>query len=349
MTKVTKHDFSELTLTKGKKAAIYSLDNGTVTVDITDLGATIVGVKAPDKNGNIADVVLGYDTAAEYEKNGGYFGATVGRYANRIGNGSFTLNGKVYTLFKNDGDNHLHGGKLGFDKKLWDCEIVENGVAMSIESPDGEEGYPGTLKMKVIFTLSQDNTLTQRYEAVSDSDTVFNPTNHAYFNLEGHGNGKILEHRLQINAQNFTRVGKGAIPTGELPKVSGTPFDFTTPHTIGERYSLNDSDQAVCGGYDHNFVLSDKFGELKKAAVLEAPLSGRTLTVSTDMPGIQLYIGNMIDPVDGKNSAKYDAHSGLCLETQFFPDSPNQPDFPSCVIKAGVPFVSSTLWKFGVK
>lgn len=348
MTQVTKRVFSELNSNK-KNAEIYRLDNGRVWVDITDLGATIVSIFSPDKNGEQADIILGYDTAMEYQKNSGYFGATVGRCANRIAKGQFELNKKNYTLFKNDGENHLHGGNVGFDKKLWDCEIVENGVAMSISSPDGEEGYPGTLSLKVTFTLSQDDTLTQIYEAISDKDTVFNPTNHAYFNLEGHGNGKVLEHSITINANRFTRVAKGAIPTGELPEVKGTSFDFTTPHRIGERLSLSDPDQAVCGGYDHNFVLAQTKGAIKVAAVLEAPTSGRVLTVSTDMPGIQLYIGNLIDPVKGKCGSDYAKHSGLCLETQFFPDSPNQPSFPSCVLKANTPFTSSTLWSFSTK
>lgn len=345
-TTVTRHKFSK-TITE-ENTQLFRLDNGIMSVDICDYGATILSIKAPDKNGKLEDIVLGYGSVAEYQRNGGFFGATVGRYANRIAKGEFTLNGTEYKLAKNDGENHLHGGVIGFDKKLWACEIIENGVCMSIISPDMEEGYPGELLVSVCFTLSADNILRAEYTAKSDKDTVINLTNHSYFNLNGHQSGDILRHELKINAEAFTRVGEGAIPTGELPLVEDTVFDFRESRVIGARLSEENADLHVCGGYDHNFVLSDKKGELREAAVLTAPYTGRYMIVSTDLPGIQLYIGNMIDPVNGKNGAHYGKRSGLCLETQFFPDSPNQTSFPSCQIAANETFNTVTEWHFGI-
>lgn len=357
LTMVTMHKFSKLE--NGENAKIFRLENGNYRVDISDYGATIISVMAPDRAENIADIVLGYSSVDEYRKNGGYFGATVGRYANRIANGEFELNGTKYTLEKNDGVNHLHGGLNGFDKRVWDCEVIPNGVLMSITSEDMEGGYPGTLKVSVMFTLEKSEnggaSLRIKYSATSDKDTVINLTNHSYFNLNGHNKGDILRHTIKLYADRFTRVGAGAIPTGELPNVKGTVFDFVDFHEIGERLSADDSDLAVCGGYDHNFVLSGEEIEdgvekgLKKAAVVKAPYTGRVMRVYTDMPGIQLYIGNMIDPVAGKDNAHYGKRSGFCLETQFFPDSPNQKTFPSCVIKANEQFSTTTSFSFEVE
>lgn len=345
-TNVTSHKFSNLESGEGTK--IYRLEGGDVRIDISDFGATIVSIVTPDRNGERADIVLGYSSAEEYRKNGGYFGATVGRYANRIANGEFTLNSKSFKLEKNDGENHLHGGFNGFSHRIWDCEIIDNGVLMTIKSEDGEGGYPGALTVSVSFTLTPDEkgnpSLEIKYTALSDKDTIINLTNHSYFNLNGHNKGDILRHTLKINAACFTRVKEGAIPTGELPSVKDTPFDFTEYHEIGERLSDSDHDLDICKGYDHNFVL-DGDG-IRKAAVLKAPYTGRVLRVFTDMPGIQLYIGNMIEPVLGKEGAHYGKRSGLCLETQFFPDSPNQSKFPSCVIKAGKKFCTVTAFSF---
>lgn len=346
MTKITQHKFSNTK--SGATAKVLRLDNGNMTVDITNYGATILSVVTPDKNGKMADIVLGYSTVEEYENNGGYFGATIGRFGNRIGNAEFTLNSTTYKLAKNDGKHHLHGGTVGFDKKLWDFEIAGETVVMTTKSPDMEEGYPGNLEITVAFSLNGDNELKIEYSAKTDKDTVVNMTNHSYFNLNGHGKGDILRHTIQINADKFTRVGEGCIPTGELPFVVGTPFDFLTPHQIGERIGTDDTDLNAGGGYDHNFVISRETPGITTAAILTEEYTGRKIEVKTDLPGIQLYVGNMMDPVKGKANAHYSKRSGLCLETQFFPDSPNQESFPSCVVKAGETQSSTTIFVFGV-
>lgn len=346
MTKISQCKFSKTK--SGEIAKMFRLDNGNMTVDITNYGATILSIETPDKKGNMADIVLGYNSVEEYENNGGYFGATIGRYGNRIGQAEFTLNGTKYPLAKNDGENHLHGGTVGFDKKLWDTEIAGETLVMKITSPDMEEGYPGNLEVTVVFSLNGDNEFKIEYSAKTDKDTVVNMTNHSYFNLNGHGKGDILRHVVQINADKFTRVCEGCIPNGELPFVVGTPFDFLTPHQIGERISMEDGDLQAGGGYDHNFVISRDTAGITTAAILTEEYTGRQIEVKTDMPGIQLYTGNMINPVKGKTNAHYSKRSGVCLETQYFPDSPNQKDFPSCVVKAGETQKSTTIFVFKV-
>lgn len=346
MTKITQHKFSKTK--SGEIAKLFRIDNGNMIVDITNYGATILSIQVPDKKGNLSDIVLGYNTVEEYQNNGGYFGATVGRYANRIKNAEFTLNDVTYKLAKNDGDNHLHGGICGFDKKMWDFSILNDTLTLTTSSPDMEEGYPGNLDLAVTYSLSDDNEFKIEYFAKTDKDTYVNLTNHSYFNLNGHGKGDVLRHKIKINADKFTRVGAGAIPTGESVLVEGTPFDFRVPHIIGERVSQENSDLEVCGGYDHNFIINREDNDITEACVLTEDYTGRMITVSTDMPGIQLYIGNMIDPVKGKSNAHYGKRSGLCLETQYFPDTPNNPSFPSCLLKAGETQKSTTIFKFSL-
>ncbi|MEG0691844.1 MAG: aldose epimerase family protein [Oscillospiraceae bacterium] len=346
MTKITQHKFSKAK--SGEIAKVFRLENETMTVDITNYGATILSIEVPDKRGKMADIVLGYNSVEQYENNGGYFGATVGRYANRIANGEFTLGGITYKLAQNDGKNHLHGGICGFDKKMWDHEIKDNKLVLTTTSADMEEGYPGNLDVSVSFSLNDDNELKIEYFAKTDKDTYVNLTNHSYFNLNGHGKGDILRHKIQINADKYTSVGEGAIPVGDPVFVVGTPFDFTTPHVIGERVSQDNKDLLTCGGYDHNFVIARENEGITQAAILVEEYTGRQITVSTDLPGIQLYIGNMIDPVKGKMNANYSKRSGLCLETQYFPDTPNNETFPSCLVKAGEEQKSTTIFKFSV-
>ena len=346
MTKITQHKFSKAKT--GEIAKVFRLENETMTVDITNYGATILSIEVPDKNGKMSDIVLGYNSVEQYENNGGYFGATVGRYANRIANAEFTLNGTTYQLAKNDGVNHLHGGENGFDKKMWDHEIKGNCLIFSTVSADMEEGYPGTLEVTVCFSLNDENELKIEYSAKTDKDTYVNLTNHSYFNLNGHGKGDILRHTIQINADKYTSVGEGAIPKGDPVPVEGTPFDFRQPHVIGERVGQDNEDLITCGGYDHNFVINKEGDGITQAAVLVETYTGRQITVSTDLPGIQLYIGNMIDPVRGKMNGHYSKRSGLCLETQYFPDSPNHPSFPSCLVKAGQEQTSTTIFQFSI-
>ncbi len=346
MTKISQHKFSKAK--SGEVAKVFRLDNGTMSVDITNYGATILSIEVPDKKGKLVDIVLGYNSVEQYENNDGYFGATVGRYANRIANAEFTLNDIIYKLAKNDGENHLHGGVSGFDKKMWDYEVTKDKVIFTAKSEDMEEGYPGNLDVSVGFSLNEENELKIEYSAKTDKDTYVNLTNHSYFNLNGHGKGDILRHKVQINADKYTSVGEGAIPIGEPVSVEGTPFDFTTPHAIGERVSQENGDLIRCGGYDHNFVIKRENKGITEAAIVTEEYTGRQITVSTDLPGIQFYIGNFINPVRGKMNAHYSKRSGLCLETQYFPDTPNNPSFPSCLVKAGEEQKSTTIYKFSV-
>lgn len=345
MTRITKEPFG---LTKdGGQVTLYTLDNGTVRVRIMNLGGTVVSVETPDRAGRLGDICLGFSSPAEYEAQTCFIGATIGRYANRIGNARFTLNGEEYVLCKNDGENHLHGGPTGFHTKLFDARTDGDTLVLSCKSADMEEGYPGTLSAELCCTLDERNTLMLAYRAVSDRDTVVNLTNHAYFNLAGHDSGDVLAQRIRINADRFTRVDAGAIPTGELPEVDGTPFDLRTFTAIGVHIDDDDSDLHMTGGYDHNFVLN---GEgFREAACAYDPESGRMLTVKTDLPGVQFYAGNSLDgTLSGKDGARYIRRSGFCLETQFFPDTPNRPDFPPCLLRAGETFCTKTAYSFGI-
>jgi aldose 1-epimerase len=320
----------------GREVHLYTLTNSNgMRVKLTDYGATTVSVEVPDSDGNVADVTLGYDTLEGWLGNTSYFGATVGRYANRIAGGTFELGGKTYTLATNDGDNHLHGGEKGFDKHLWDAEIVQTddgaGVQFTRTSPDGEEGYPGTLQVTVLYSLTEDNEFKAEFTATTDKPTVVNLAHHTYWNLRGPAAGDVLGHELMLNADKYTPVDEGLIPTGELKAVEGTPFDFTEAKPIGKEIGK------VKGGYDHNFVLNGyEPGKVRLAARVTEPATGRVMEIHTDQPGIQFYSGNFLDgTITGKGGVAYERHDGFCLETQHYPDSPNQPDFPSVTLKPG--------------
>lgn len=315
---------------------------GGIKAEIIDYGATLRSLYAPDKNGNLTDVVLGYDTVEEYIKNDGYIGATVGRFANRICKGKFNLNGQEYTLATNDGPNHLHGGVVGYDKRIWDIKDEDGKLACYIVSPDGEEGFPGKLEIKVTYSI-ENNGLAIHYEAVSDKDTIINLTNHAYFNLDGEG--LINDQYLMINADEFTPNDLDCLPTGEILSVKGTCADFTEYHTIGERADCDEVYVKPYNGYDINFVLN---GNLP-ACAMYSEKSGILMTVETTEPGVQLYSGNGTSDRNGKNGAKYGRRSALCLETQHYPDCINHHEWPSCVLKAGEKFDSKTVYAFSIK
>ncbi len=334
---------------------IYTLTNKNgLSAKITNYGGIVIALNVPDKSGQLGDVVLGYDTLEDYLKASPFFGALVGRYGNRIANGKFTLNGIEYTLAQNNGPNSLHGGLKGFDKVIWDPKPIDSPDGPALEltylSQDGEEGYPGNLLVKVIYTLTHNNELKIDYMATTDQDTVVNLTHHAYFNLAGAGNGDILGHELMIPADRFTPVDETLIPTGELRPVADTPFDFTRPTPVGQRIDQNDEQLKFGGGYDHNYVLNNSDGSLALAARVSEPTSGRVMEVWTTEPGIQFYSGNFLDGSNiGKGGKPYQRRSGFCLETQHFPDSPNHPNFPSTVLKAGQTYQSTTIHKFLVQ
>ncbi|MFD3003838.1 aldose epimerase family protein [Pontibacter toksunensis] len=338
---------------EGQEASLYTLTNANgMQVQISDYGATITSVLVPDREGEMGDVVLGFDSLAgyfspEYTKSGPYFGAIVGRYGNRIAKGRFTLNGEEYKLATNNGENHLHGGNKGFDKVMWQAEPVpgENALRLTYVSPDGEEGYPGTLTSTVTYTLTDDNEIKIDYEATTDKATPVNLTNHSYFNLAAGEAEDALGHVVTLNADRYTVVDESLIPTGELRKVEGTVMDFREPQTIGARVN-----QVEGGGYDHNYVLSDKDGEMKKAATVYEPTSGRVMEVFTTEPGIQFYSGNFLDgTITGSGNKVYKKHYGFALETQHFPDSPNQTSFPSTTLEPGQKYESSTVYKFSTR
>jgi aldose 1-epimerase len=316
-------------------------------------GAVIVSLRVPDRAGKFDDVVLGHDDLAGYLRQPSYFGAVVGRYGNRIAKGRFTLDGKTYTLATNNGPNHLHGGLKGFDKVVWKSESASTpdgaSVTFRYTSPDGEEGYPGTLSARVTYTLTDRDELTFEYAATTDKPTVVNLTQHSYFNLTG-GKTDILGHQLTLDADRFTPVDATLIPTGKLAPVSGTPFDFRKPTAIGARIGQDDEQLRFGGGYDHNFVVNRTGEGLVHAARVVDPVSGRTLDIQTTEPGVQFYSGNFLDgTVTGKGGVVYKKRWALCLETQHFPDSPNQPTFPSTVLRPGQEYRSKTVLTFGVK
>lgn len=335
-------------LPDGTDVELLTLKNGNLSCGILTYGGTLQNLIVPDKNGNPTDVVLGYDTIADYQKNPGYIGALVGRYANRIDHARFTMNGKEYPLYANDGVNHLHGGKVGFDKKIWTVEAqTENSVTLSLVSPDGEEGYPGTLKVQVTYRLTED-ALELEYEAVSDKDTLCSMTNHAYFNLSGQNSGTHYDQLMQIFAEKYVPVVAGAIPTGELADVAGTPMDFRKPTPIGQDIRSDFHQLQLTGGFDHNWCIDNADGSLRVAAKTHSPKTGITMTTETTKPGIQFYAGNYMFEITskGKGGAAYDTHWGFCLETQYYPDSPNQPSFPSAWLAAGEKYTSKTVYRF---
>ncbi|MCJ7728577.1 MAG: galactose mutarotase [Sedimentisphaerales bacterium] len=335
----------------GQAVDIVTLTNGKcLTAKITTYGGIIVSVEAPDREGKPGDIVLGFDTLDGYLKSHPYFGAIIGRYGNRIGGAKFKLDGKEYKLAANNGANSLHGGIMGFDKVVWKIEKAEaegNRAELKLGylSKDGEEGYPGNLKCIVTYTLTADNKLEMKYEATTDKPTVVNLTNHAYWNLAGQGSGDVLGHELMINADKYTAVDKELIPTGELKSVKDTPLDFTKPMTIGSRI-----EQVDIKGYDHNYVLKGKAGQMKLAARVYEPASGRVMEIQTTEPGIQFYSSNWLDgTLKGKEGKVYNKHGAFCLETQHYPDSPNKPNFPSVVLRPGQKYETVTVHTFSTK
>lgn len=337
------------TLADGQTVSLYTLVNANgMKVKITNYGGIVTSLEVPDKNGKFEDIVLGYDKLDGYLEDSPYFGALIGRYGNRIGKGKFTLNGKTYTLATNNGANHLHGGLKGFDKVVWDAEIVKTensvGLKLSYLSKDGEEGYPGNHSCSVTYTLTDENELKIDYEATTDKPTPVNLTHHGYFNLAGQGNCDILNHVMMINADKYTPVDDGFIPTGELKAVKDTPMDFTTPEKIGARI------EQVKGGYDHNYVLNNQSGKMALAARVYEETSGRVMDVFTTEPGIQFYSGNFLDgTITGKSGKVYHKYYGFCLETQHYPDSPNKPKFPSVILNPGETYTHHTVYKFYTK
>jgi aldose 1-epimerase len=340
----------------GEAVDLYTLANKNgMEVAITNFGGIVVSLKAPDRNGKFDDVVLGYDQLDGYLTNKAFFGALIGRYGNRIAHGQFKLDGTTYNLPKNDGDNTLHGGMRGFNKRLWTAKDVSSNKGAALEltylSKDGEEGFPGNLSAKVIYTLTDQNELHIDYSATTDKDTVVNLTNHSYFNLAGQGKGDILGHQLLIKADRFTPVDQTLIPSGDLKAVKGTPFDFITPTAIGERINQDDQQLKFGKGYDHNWVLN---GGIKATPALAAeayePKSGRVLQVWTTEPGVQFYSGNFLDgTITGKSGKVYNLRYAFCLETQHFPDSPNHANFPSTELKPGEKYHTSTIFKFSAR
>lgn len=338
----------------GSSVTLFTLTNGETEVDITNYGGIITAWRVPDASGQLGDVVLGYNSMDGYNTAPSYFGALVGRYGNRIANGEFTLDDQTYTLAVNNGPNHLHGGTKGFDKVIWEADTAtsDDGPKLTLHytSPDGEEGYPGTLQTQVTYTLQADNTLRIEYEATTDKPTVLNLTNHTYFNLTGNPSQTILNHEVMLDADQFVPVDENLIPTGELAPVEGTPFDFTEPTAVGSRIDQEDEQLIKGGGYDHCWVLNGATDGLSLAATVFEPQSKRYLEVFTTEPGIQFYTGNFLDgSITGKEGVTYQKRSALCLETEHFPDSPNQPDFPSVVLRPGETYRTTTAYKFSVK
>jgi aldose 1-epimerase len=332
-------------LPDGTEIYEYTLSTGVSSVGIINYGGIVTHIDVPDKNGKIADVVLGCSSLEGYRKSSPYFGCVVGRYANRIARGTFTLNGHEYHLAANDHRNHLHGGIRGFDKVVWQAEPFEGkqiaGVRLTYTSADGEEGYPGTLMVTVTYSLDVGGKLQIEYDATCDSPTVINLSHHSYFNLAGEGNGDVLGHLMKINAGRYTVVDSELIPTGELRSVEGTPMDFRSPTAIGARIV------DVPGGYDHNYVLDRKDNTLASVARVTDPVGGRVLVVSTTEPGLQFYSGNFLDgTITGRGGKKYPQHGGFCLEAQHFPDSPNHPEFPSTVLMPGSHYRQTTVYHF---
>ncbi len=339
-------------LNDGREASLYTITNGKgMTVCLTDLGATLVKVLVPDKDGKETDVILGYDTAQEYLDNGFYFGAVIGRNGNRIDKARFTIDGKTYQLAVNDNENNLHSGPDGFDSRIWEVKsCAENAVVFALESPDGDEGFPGNMHAEVAYTVLDDNTLELCYTAESDADTVANMTNHVYFNLGGHDSGSILDHELKLATEYYTPViDEQAIPTGEVASVKGTVMDFSAGRRIGQDIDADFDQLRYTGGYDHNFALSAKAGEMKPMALARCKKTGIVMEGFTDCPGVQFYAGNFITPHTGKGGAKYDKRFGFCLESQYYPNAINQEGFDSPLLKAGQTRRSVTRYRFSAE
>ncbi len=337
----------------GDPVTLYTLTNaGGMSVDVMTYGAILVSLRVPDAEGEIDDVVLGFDSLDGYLGRHPRFGSIIGRFGNRISNAQFEIDGETYTLARNNGENHIHGGVVGFDQVLWEAETVETdgraGVAFSYTSPDDEEGYPGELAVEVTYLLGNDNALSIDYRATTNKSTHVNLTQHAYFNLAGEGSGDIGDHVLQLYADQFTPIREGLIPTGEIRDVTDTPFDFRTSHPIGERIDAMYDQLTLAGGYDHNYVVAGEPGILRPAARVTEPESGRVMEVLTTEPGVQLYTGNNLSRVEGKSGHVYGPRSGFCLETQHFPDTPNRPEFPSTLLRPGEVYESTTVFQYGL-
>lgn len=331
-----------------KKTMLYTLKNKNgMTVEFTNYGATVVSIRVPDRMGKFEDVTLGYDNVQGYRDGKSYFGCTAGRYANRIAHGKFTLEGVEYTLPLNNGPNSLHGGVNSIDKQVWDARLIVDAIVFSTVVPDGENGYPGELKLSVVYSLRDDNSLVIDYTATTNKTTVVNLTNHAYFNLSGDPSHTILGHDLLINASAYTPVDSTLIPTGVLQPVKNTPFDFTTFKTIGRDIDHADEQLRIGLGYDHNFVL-DAPVDKAPAVVVTEKKSGRKMELFTTEPGVQFYSGNFLDGTEKGRDTAYQYRTGFCLETQHFPDSPNQPSFPSTVLKPGETYQSQTIYRFSI-
>jgi len=348
---------------RGEAVSLYTLKNAHgMEAKVLDYGGIILSLRVPDRNGRLDDVVLGFDSLGDYERGSPYFGAIIGRYGNRIARGRFTLDGRTSTLATNNGPNHLHGGVRGFDKVVWTAAQFERGdsvgLVLNYTSPDGEEGYPGTLRATVTYTLTGKNELIFDYQATTDRPTPVNLTQHSYFNLAGDGKGDILGHLVTLNADRFTPVDSTLIPSGEIKSVAGTPFDFRTSAAIGARIDRNDEQLRYGRGYDHNFVLNKggqggqggTGGDMTLAARVYEPTSGRVMEISTTEPGLQFYSGNFLDgTLRGKQGVVYGHRSGFAMETQHFPDSPNKPAFPSTILRPGEEYRSRTIYRFGVQ
>ncbi len=348
--KITQKSFG--TTKEGEEAKLYTITNSNgMQVSLMDYGAHIVHIMVPDAKGNLADVNLGYDNIAGYENNPPGFGAFIGRNSNRIDGGKFELNGKVYELDKNDGENNLHGGFKGFNNYMYETELYEDEDIASVEfsrlSPHMEQGFPGNLDITITYSLTEGNELVIEYMAVADKDTIVNFTNHSYFNLSGHNSGSCLDHKVWIKAKHFTPTDSNLVPTGEIREVAGTPMDFTTSKTLGQDIDADYEPLNMAGGYDHNYCLDINGEYVDKVAELIDEKSGRSMEVFTNLPGMQLYTGNFLKPLKyTKDGAKYQRGDGVCFETQYYPNSCNIESFPSCVLKAGKEYDSVTIFKF---
>ncbi len=333
---------------EGQEATLYTLENSKgMKAEVTNYGANLVNLFVPDKNGVVEDVVLGFDSVKGYMKNGSFFGATIGPSANRIGGAKFTIDGVEYHVDVNDGPNNLHSHmQNGYHKMLWEVEEGENSVTFTVRDTDGYMGFPGNKELSLTYTLDEENGLTLHYHAKSDKNTVMNPTNHSYFNLDGHKSGNIEDHIMMINASCYTPVVPGAIPTGEIATVKGTPMDFTSEKVVGKEIGEAMEQLLLTKGYDHNWVVDGWDGSLKHIATTIGPKSGRKMHTYSTLPGVQFYAGNCISDEPGKDGAFYTKRSGLCLETQYYPNSINTPNFPSCVFGGDKEYDSVTVYRF---
>lgn len=332
----------------GKEVFLFSLENKNgVKAEVTNYGAILVNLFVPDKNGKVEDVVLGFDDVSGYELNPSYFGSVIAPSANRIGGASFELNGKTYLLKKNNGENNLHSDdELGSHKRVWEFSESDNGVTFVLKNTDGELGFPGNKEFRVTYSLDDENGLKIQYHATSDKDTIINPTNHSYFNLKGHKEGSIEDHKIVLLASYYTPADAASIPYGEIEAVDKTPMDLRNEIVIGDKIDSDFEQLNFAVGFDHNWVTDNYTGEVRKIATVKAPMEARTMEVYTDLPGVQFYAGNFIDPQSGKDGASYGKRSGLCLETQCYPDSIHKPNFPSVVYGPGKEYKSTTIYKF---